>query len=173
MNEQTEQTPNKRARPCGDLARAVFHFRAILRLYYIALCAIIIVWAFSTCTHTTTTSATRENNMQNNAAAQKQEKQEKKQNTLQKYLQDKLQNINATMQQEQKTKYQWYIKITGNNKYLHFTKKTKELLQDYGVQLEQITPYTYIKYSDAPSSYNNVLNIFKACPDIFKQKVQE
>ena len=114
--------------------------------------------------------------MQNNANAPKEQnkkEQKEQKDILQEYLQDKLQNINATMQQEQKTKYTWYIKITNNNKYLHFTKKTKELLQEYGVQIEQITPYNYIKYSDAPNSYNNVLNIFKTCNDIFKQQTKE
>lgn len=104
---------------------------------------------------------------------EKNENEKTEKDILQEYLQDKLQNINETMKQEKRTKYTWHIKLTNNNKYLHFTQKTKELLQEYGVDIEEITPYNYIKYSDAPNSYNNVLNIFKNCSDIFKQKAQE
>lgn len=92
--------------------------------------------------------------------------------TLSERLQGKLEQINQTLTSEQTTKCLYYEKISANNKYLYFTKQTRTELENAGLNLEQFK-YNYIKYSDAPNSYNTILNIFQTNKDIFKVRAEK
>lgn len=92
--------------------------------------------------------------------------------TLSERLKGKLEQINETITSEQNTKCLYYEKISTNNKYLYFTKQTRNELENAGLNLEQFK-YNYIKYSDAPNSYNTILNIFQTNADIFKKRAEK
>ena len=92
--------------------------------------------------------------------------------TLSERLKGKLEQINQTITSEQTTKCLYYEKISANNKYLYFTKQTRTELENAGFSLEQFK-YNYIKYSDAPNSYNTILNIFQTNNDIFRLRAEK
>ena len=94
------------------------------------------------------------------------------QTSLSERLKDKLEQINQTIISEQTTKCVYYEKISANNKYLYFTKQTRAELENAGLNLEQFK-YNYIKYTDAPNSYNTILNIFQTNKDIFKVRAEK
>lgn len=92
--------------------------------------------------------------------------------SLSERLKEKIEQINQTITSEQTTKCVYYEKISANNKYLYFTKQTRTELENAGLNLENIK-YNYIKYSDAPNSYNTILNIFQTNKDIFKVRAEK
>lgn len=92
--------------------------------------------------------------------------------TLRERISEKLEQINQTITSEQTTKCLYYEKISANNKYLYFTKQTRTELENAGLNLEQFK-YNYIKYSDAPNSYNTILNIFQTNNDIFRVRAEK
>lgn len=93
--------------------------------------------------------------------------------TLAQRISEKLAQINETIENEKITKCVYYEKISTNNKYLYFTKQARNELTSAGLNIDTVTKYNYIKYSDAPNTYNNILNIFQTNADIFKKRAEK